>query len=83
MKSINRWVVRALCRHLRVALLLQRRRSPNGYLSNSNYNYAWVVQSGDVGAVPVPAAVWLFGSGLIGMIGLMRKKRGQKDFTPC
>ena len=24
--------------------------------------------------VPVPAAVWLFGSGLIGLIGLARKK---------
>jgi len=27
-----------------------------------------------VGAVPVPAAVWLFGSGLIGLIGLARRK---------
>lgn len=38
-----------------------------------NY-YAWAVQSGDVGAVPVPAAVWLFGSGLIGLIGVARRK---------
>ena len=37
-------------------------------------NYAWAVQSGDVGAVPVPAAVWLFGSGLIGLVGLARRK---------
>lgn len=37
--------------------------------------YAWAVQSGDVGAVPVPAAVWLFGSGLIGLIGLARRKK--------
>ena len=28
--------------------------------------------------VPVPAAVWLFGSGLIGLIGLGRRLRGQK-----
>ncbi len=28
----------------------------------------------DVVAVPVPAAVWLFGSGLIGLIGLARRK---------
>ena len=27
-----------------------------------------------VGAVPIPAAVWLFGSGLIGLIGLARRK---------
>ena len=26
-------------------------------------------------AVPVPAAVWLFGSGLIGLLGLMKRKR--------
>jgi len=25
--------------------------------------------------VPVPAAVWLFGSGLIGLIGIARRKK--------
>jgi len=40
----------------------------------SNY-YAWAVQSGDVSAVPVPAAVWLFGSGLLGLIGVARRKK--------
>lgn len=49
-----------------------------------NYNisktyglYAWAVQSGDVGAsvVPIPAAVWLFGSGLIGLIGVARRRK--------
>ena len=30
----------------------------------------------DVGAVPIPGAVWLFGSGLAGLIGLRRKKKG-------
>jgi len=38
-------------------------------------NYAWAVQSGDVGAVPVPAAVWLFGSGLLGMVGVARRRQ--------
>ena len=28
-----------------------------------------------VGAVPVPAAVWLFGSGLLGLVGLARRKK--------
>jgi len=37
--------------------------------------FAWAVRSGDVGAVPVPAAVWLFGSGLMGLLGLARRKR--------
>jgi hypothetical protein len=32
--------------------------------------------SGNVGAaiVPLPAAVWLFGSGLLGLIGMARRK---------
>jgi len=38
--------------------------------------YVWVVRTGDVAAVPVPAALWLFGSGLIGILGFMR--RGQR-----
>ena len=37
--------------------------------------YAWAVQSGDVGAVPIPPAVWLFGSGLLGLIGMARRKK--------
>ena len=37
-------------------------------------HYAWAVHSGDVSAVPVPSAVWLFASGLIGLIGFARKK---------
>lgn len=28
----------------------------------------------DMPAVPIPAAVWMFGSGLIGLIGLARRK---------
>ena len=30
-------------------------------------------------AVPVPAAVWLFMSGLVGMIGVTRRKKPRKD----
>jgi peptidyl-prolyl cis-trans isomerase A (cyclophilin A) len=29
----------------------------------------------NVSAVPVPAAVWLFGSGLLGLVGVARKKK--------
>jgi hypothetical protein len=29
----------------------------------------------EINAVPVPAAVWLFGSGVLGLIGVARKKR--------
>ncbi|WP_200821292.1 VPLPA-CTERM sorting domain-containing protein [Oceanicoccus sp. KOV_DT_Chl] len=35
-----------------------------------HYDIAYTVTS----AVPVPAAAWLFGSGLVGLVGLKRKK---------
>jgi len=38
--------------------------------------FAWAVRTGDVPAVvPVPASVWLFGSGLIGLISIARRKK--------
>ena len=37
-------------------------------------NYAWAVRAGDVAAVPVPAAVWLFASALAGL-GWFRRKQ--------
>jgi len=44
--------------------------------------YEWTWGSGasadsytlNVGAVPIPAAVWLFGSGLLGLVGVARRK---------
>ena len=38
-----------------------------------NFYYAWAVRPGDV--VPVPAAVWLFGSGLTGLLGVGLRRR--------
>ena len=38
-------------------------------------NPSFVDSSVTVSAVPVPAAVWLFGSGLIGLISIARKKK--------
>ncbi len=32
------------------------------------------VKTGDLAPVPIPAAAWLFGSGLLGLIGISRKK---------
>ena len=37
--------------------------------------YSWAVHPGNVGAVPVPAAIYLFGSGLLGLIGIARRKK--------
>ncbi len=54
-------------------------RFNDGYTSTNHKNrgtaYGLAVRSGDVSAVPVPAAVWLFGSGLVGLIGVSRRKR--------
>jgi hypothetical protein len=36
--------------------------------------YAFAVRDGDVAAVPVPSAVWLLSSALIGLAGLSRRK---------
>lgn len=36
--------------------------------------YAWAVHDGKLNAVPVPAAVWLFASGLLGLVGLSRRR---------
>lgn len=37
---------------------------------SSGFNYA----NAYVGAVPVPAAAWLFGSGLLGLVGVLRRR---------
>lgn len=47
-----------------------------GYWVHTGEFFAWAVHSGDIGAVPVPAAAWLFGSGLLGLIGMARRKHG-------
>ncbi|MDP2325907.1 MAG: hypothetical protein Q8N51_18030 [Gammaproteobacteria bacterium] len=50
----------------------------DGYLASYNGFNAWAVLSGDIdqqSVVPVPPAVWLFGSAL-GLMGVMRRKIG-------
>ncbi len=41
---------------------------------NANFN-ANMTPTPDPSAVPVPAAVWLFGSGLLGLVGIARRKK--------
>ena len=48
----------------------------NQNAGNQDYSfYGWAVQSGDVGTVPLPAAVWLFGFGLLGLAGVSRQSK--------
>jgi hypothetical protein len=37
----------------------------------NNHDYAWAVRDGDV--VPIPGALWLLGSGFIGIVGIRKK----------
>jgi len=41
--------------------------------NGGSYAYAWAVRPGNVAAVPVPGAFWLFGSALAGLMGLKRR----------
>jgi len=43
------------------------------FLVKASQNYAWAVSPGQVSTVPVPGAVWLFGTGLLGLLGLKRR----------
>ncbi|MDH3948640.1 MAG: VPLPA-CTERM sorting domain-containing protein [Gammaproteobacteria bacterium] len=46
-------------------------------MTPGTYVWSWASDSItlQVSAVPVPAAVWLFGSGLLGLIGIARRKK--------
>jgi hypothetical protein len=51
----------------------QRRREKIDSLA-----FAWAVHDGSVGtalAAPIPPAIWLFGSGLLGLVGMARRKK--------
>ncbi|MGD8630956.1 MAG: VPLPA-CTERM sorting domain-containing protein [Gammaproteobacteria bacterium] len=45
--------------------------------SGSVLSGLWDVNSFNTTVVPVPAAVWLFGSGLIGLAGVARRKQNR------
>lgn len=48
-------------------------RNGSQYYGFKNYQYyAWAVRPGDVAAVPLPGAFWLFGSAMVGLMVLKR-----------
>ncbi|MDO8843832.1 DUF1566 domain-containing protein [Methylicorpusculum sp.] len=44
-------------------------------ISKDRQFYAWPVSPGQVAAVPVPGAMWLLGSGLLGLLSFTRMKK--------
>jgi hypothetical protein len=49
---------------------------PNGGFAGSNFNYNLHLAPVNLpAAVPLPAAIWLFGSGLMGLAAVMRRKK--------
>jgi len=48
-------------------------RAP-GYLPFLNQRHEFSVAALEVNAVPIPAAAWLLGSGLVGLVALRRRK---------
>ena len=51
---------------------------PGGLASVTEFDNVWTMTSDGsltYSAVPVPAAVWLFGSGLIGLVGVARRRQ--------
>lgn len=47
---------------------------------NFNFDFTSIHFDGyPVPAVPVPPAIWLFGSGLIGFIGIARRKHAERE----
>ncbi len=52
--------------------LLFRLSTDNGFVSNGGGYY---IDNVSISSVPIPAAVWLFGSGLLGLVGIARRKK--------
>ncbi len=50
---------------------------PGSVIASYKYDnyYGWAVRSGDIALVPVPPAVWLFATGLMGLVGAAGRKR--------
>lgn len=46
-----------------------------GTFAGGTYYEVWSVDIAEVAPIPIPAAAWLFGSGLIGLVGVARRRK--------
>jgi len=54
--------------------VLASQNGGSSWFSSRQYGFDYASFNGTVSAVPVPSAIWLFGSGLLGLIGISRRK---------
>ena len=47
-----------------------------GKYSSSPYFGGWFYKTASISPVPIPAALWLFGTALIGLVGFSKRKAG-------
>jgi len=55
--------------------IMSSQNGGSSWFSSNQYGFDYASFNGTVSAVPVPAAVWLFASGLLGLVGLARRKQ--------
>ena len=48
-----------------------------GFFVNTQYSERYELDIVNTTVIPVPAAVWLFGSGLLGLVGVARRRKAQ------
>jgi hypothetical protein len=71
------WVIRLVLYQITARLpsqyqqIMDMNTGETSYSSTADSLAAWALKSGDVSA---PAAVWLFASGLVALIGVARRK---------
>lgn len=56
---------------------LLRTNGNQNWISKNNGNFVLAVHDGDIGVspVPIPATLWLFGTGIIGLVGFSKRRK--------